>query len=110
MDLHGQHERAMALLRQGELADAIGAFLRTLEAHPEYIPAYFGLMRAYELTFEVLPDPELLHQVKNVLRGLRDQDLGEAETREADVIERAVDAKLARAGSPPPAPGRTTPG
>ena len=97
----------MGLLREGELADAIGAFLGALESDPEHIPSYFGLMRAYELTYEVLPDSELLHQVKNVLRGLRDHDLTAVEAREADVIEREVDRKLGLAGDPPPAPGRT---
>ena len=97
----------MGLLREGELADAIGAFLGALESERAHIPSYFGLMRAYELTYEVLPDAELLHQVKNVLRGLRDLDLSSEESEEADAIERQIARKLEEAGAPPPAPGRT---
>lgn len=109
MSRHLQHDRAMGLLRRGELADAIGGFLLALDADPDHVPSYFGLIQAYELAYEVLPDPELLHQVKNVLRGARDRDLGEEELRQAGEIERRVDAKLVEAGEPPPAPGRTPP-
>ena len=99
--------RARILLREGELADAIGAFLGALERDPEHIESYFGLMKAYETAHEVFPDPELLHQVKNVLRGARDRDLSADQSRQADEIEDRIDAKLAEAGHPPRAPGRT---
>lgn len=99
--------RARALLRDGELAAAIGAFLEALEADPDHLESYFGLMQAYETTYEVLPDPELLHQVRNVLRGLRDRGPGEADAARAAAIEARIEARLAAAGAPPPAPGRT---
>jgi hypothetical protein len=99
--------RARSLLRDGELALAIGAFLEALEADPDHVESYFGLMEAYETTYEVLPDPELLHQVRNVLRGLRDRDPGVGERERAAAIEARVERKLAEAGAPPPAPGRT---
>jgi len=102
-------EHALDLLRRGELAEAIAAFLGALEEEPEDVASYFGLMRAYELAYEVFPDPELLHQVENVLRGLRDRDLDPADIARADAIEARVAGKLAAAGHPPPAPGRTPP-
>jgi hypothetical protein len=104
---HPGYERARRLLGEGELADAIGAFLRAVEEQPEHAESYFGLMRAYELAYEVFPDPELLHQVQNVLRGLRDLDLDPAQQSRAAEVERRVEARLAAAGHPPPAPRRT---
>ena len=103
------HERGRGLLEEGELADAIRAFLDALDADPAFQPAYFSLMEAYELAYEVLPDPELLHQVKNVLLGVRDQELDAEAARRAAEIEKRVDAKLESTGHPPPAPGRTPP-
>ncbi len=104
------YQRATELLAQGELADAIGAFLGALEEEPEHLDSYFGLMKTYELSFEVLPDPELLHQVGNVLMGLRDRELDEATIRRANEVEARVLARLEEIGHPPPAPGRTSPG
>jgi hypothetical protein len=102
------HRRARALLEEGEMADAIRAFLDVLEEDPEDIDAYFGLMEAYEFTYEVLPDPELLHQVGNVLLGARDRELTDEQSRRADEIELRIAAKLEAAGHPPPAPGGET--
>jgi len=103
------YRRAENLLRDGELADAIGAYLDALNQDPEHLDSYFGLMRAYETTYEVLPDPELLHQVTNVLRGLRDRELTAEQAARADEAERRVAARLEEAGHPSPAPGRTPP-
>ena len=107
MSRNPETERAQALLDQGELADAIGAFLGALERDAEHIESYFGLMRAYETAYDVLPDPELLHQVVEVLRGARDRELSEEQARQADAIEQRIDAKLEAAGHPPRAPGRS---
>ncbi|MGD8375599.1 MAG: hypothetical protein PVF68_05610 [Acidobacteriota bacterium] len=103
-------ERAFDLLQRGELAEAIAAFLGALEEDPERVESYFGLMRAYELAYEVFPDPELLHQVENVLRGLRDLDLGPEEHRRADGIASRIAAKLADAGHPLPIDRGGSPG
>ena len=109
MALPSRHQRAQELLAAGQLADAIATFLAALDEDPEHVESYFGLMQSYELTYEVLPDPELLHQVGNVLRGLRDRDLGEEDLRRAAAVEARVEGRLAEAGHPPPAPGRTPP-
>jgi cytochrome c-type biogenesis protein CcmH/NrfG len=101
--------RARALLRDGELALAIAAFLDALEQHPDHLESYFGLAEAYETTYEVLPDPELLHQVRNVLAALADQDPGPDLEARAGVIATRIAEKLAAAGNPPPAPGRSGP-
>jgi len=101
--------RARALLRDGELALAIEAFLDALDRHPEDLEAYFGLAEAYETTYEVLPDPELLHQVRNVLAALADQDLDADLAARAETIAARIVEKLAAAGNPPPAPGRSGP-
>jgi len=104
-----KYVRARALLRDGELALAIEAFLDALERHPDHLESYLGLAEAYETTYEVLPDPELLHQVRNVLAALSDQDPGaELEARAAAIAARITE-KLAAAGNPPPAPGRSGP-
>jgi hypothetical protein len=105
-----EYRRARDLLEGGELADAIRGFLNALDDDPRHIDAYFGLMEAYELTYEVYPDPELLHQVGNVLLGVRDQDLTDEQHRRADEIELRIGTKLEAAGHPPPAPGRTPAG
>jgi len=101
--------RARALLRDGELALAIAAFLEALEQHPDHLESYFGLAEAYETTYEVLPDPELLHQVRNVLAALTDQDPGPELEARAGTIAKRIAGKLAAAGNPPPAPGRSGP-
>jgi len=98
-----------SLLRDGELADAIGAYLDALNQDPEHLDSYFGLMRAYETTYEVLPDPELLHQVTNVLRGLRDRELTAEQAARADEAERRVAARLEEAGHPPRRPAGPRP-
>lgn len=103
-------ERAFGLLSRGELAEAIGTFLGALEEDPDGVDAYFGLMRAYELAYEVFPDPELLHQVENVLRGVRDLELDPEEHRRADGIASRIAAKLADAGHPPPIDRGVPPG
>jgi cytochrome c-type biogenesis protein CcmH/NrfG len=101
--------RARALLRDGELALAIEAFLDALDQHPEHLESYLGLAEAYETTYEVLPDPELLHQVRNVLAALSDQDPGPEIQVRAQAIAARISEKLAAAGNPPPAPGRSGP-
>ncbi len=107
MSRYPEYERARGLLEQGELADAIGAFLGALEQDPEDIESYFGLMSAYETAHEVLPDPELLHQVTEVLRGARDRELTPEQAARADEVERRIGVKLEAAGHPPRAPGRS---
>ena len=92
------YERGRRLLQEGELADAIWAFKDALEEDPEEPAGYFALMEAYELAYSVFPDPQLLEQVKNVLLGVRDQDLSEKQSRQADLIERRIQAQLADLG------------
>jgi predicted Zn-dependent protease len=89
------YERGRKLLEEGELAEAIWALLEALQEDPEELDGYFALMEAYELAYEVFPDPQLLQQVKNVLAGARDQALDEARSRQADQIERRIEARLA---------------
>jgi hypothetical protein len=98
--------RARALLRDGELALAIEAFLDALEQHPEHLESYFGLAEAYETTYEVLPDPELLHQVRNVLAALSDQDPGPTLAARAGA---RASRRSSRGRGSPPAPGRSGP-
>ncbi len=88
------YRRGQQLLEEGELADAIWAFMDELQENPEDPAGYFALMQAYQLSYTVFPDPQLLQQVKNVLVGVRDQELDEAQVQRADEIERGVDAEL----------------
>ena len=109
MGENAEHRRGLRLLGEGELSEAIRALLNALDEDPELVEAYFDLMKAYETAYEVLPDPELLHQVKNVLQGVRDGDLTEDQIRRADEVGRRIDEKMEAAGHPAPAPGRTPP-
>jgi len=88
------YRRGQQLLQEGELADAIWALMDELQENPEDPAGYFALMQAYQLSYTVFPDPQLLQQVKNVLVGVRDQELDEAQVQRADEIERGVDAEL----------------
>ena len=89
------YQRGRRLLEQGELADAIWAFMDELQENPGEPAGYFALMEAYQLAYTVFPDPQLLQQVKNVLVGARDQELEPQQEELADAIERRVDAELA---------------
>ncbi len=88
------YQRGRQLLQEGELADAIWAFLDELQENPEEPAGYFALMEAYQLSYTVFPDPQLLQQVKNVLVGARDQDLDEEQEKLANAIERGIDAEI----------------
>jgi hypothetical protein len=88
------YQRGQQLLHEGELADAIWAFMDELQENPEEPAGYFALMEAYQLAYTVFPDPQLLQQVKNVLVGARHQDLDQEQERLADEIERAIDAEI----------------
>ncbi len=88
------YQRGQQLLQEGELADAIWAFMEELEENPDEPAGYFALMEAYQLSYTVFPDPQLLQQVKNVLVGARDQDLDEEQQQLADSIERVIDAEI----------------
>ena len=88
------YQRGRQLLQEGELADAIWAFMDELQENPEEPAGYFALMEAYQLSYTVFPDPQLLQQVKNVLVGARDQDLDEEHEQLANAIERGIDAEI----------------
>ncbi len=88
------YQRGQQLLQEGELADAIWAFMDELQENPDEPAGYFALMEVYQLSYTVFPDLQLLQQVKNVLVGARDQDLDEEQERLADAIERGIDAEI----------------